>query len=367
MDDLDDAAARDLLRPLDGKLDQPSTVEIAGLLRAGRRRLRRRRLLTGSGLAAVTAVVLLAVPIGLAAVPDGRSADPAPDHGAQPGPAPGDPASPDGSGTGSPPPPPTRCMPQRLPLPAGATSSQVFDGDPTGRYLVGVARDDRTARTWTLLWDRGAMTVLEPETTDPAQLLVNSAGVVAGDGVVVRDGRAVLVAWVYRDGRYVDLTDPDGGYVGDVMDLNERGDVLGGIRTLAYRGKPIGTKGGPPESPDVAEVPGSNPVVWGPEPSRIRPGCPSRSPGGTTPPGSTTTAPWSVASSTSGRRGRPGRRRGRRTVRPAPWHRHPDTPPPPAPSPSGAAGYSAGRRRPPAPSSTSCRPGGTRVPGRLRR
>ncbi|MGX7669764.1 hypothetical protein [Plantactinospora sp. DSM 117369] len=248
MDEFDAAAARDLLRPLDGDPDQPSTVEIESLLRAGRRRVRHRRLLAGGGLAATTAVVLVAVPVALAAVRDREPTVPVPDTGevAQPVPTPSGPAP------ATPPPAPTRCTPHRLPLPDGATESQVLDGDPTGRYLVGVARDARTARTWTLRWDRGAMTVLEPPTTDPARLLVNSQGVVAGDGIAVRDGTAVQVSWVYRYGRFVDLTDSNGGYLGDVMDLNERGDVLGGIRTSGYQGEPAGTTGGPPELPGGA-------------------------------------------------------------------------------------------------------------------
>ncbi|MGI5145729.1 hypothetical protein ACQEVC_04905 [Plantactinospora sp. CA-294935] len=245
MDEFDDAAARNLLRPLDGDPDQPSTVEIDTLLRTGRRRVRRRRLLAGGGLAATTAVVLVAVPVALAAVRDDEpiAPDPAPGQVVQPGPTPDDRHTADST----PPPVLSRCTPHRLPLPDGATESQVLDGDPTGRYLVGVARDPRTARTWTLRWDRGAMTVLEPPTTDPARLLVNSQGVVAGDGIAVRDGTAVQVSWVYRYGRYVDLTDSNGGYLGDVLDLNERGDVLGGIRTFAYQGGSTGTKGGPPQ------------------------------------------------------------------------------------------------------------------------
>ncbi|MDG4791785.1 hypothetical protein O7626_38890 [Micromonospora sp. WMMD1102] len=285
MDEFDDAAARDLLRPLDGEPRRPSTVEIEGLLRAGRRRVRRRRLLAGGGLAASTAMVLVAVPVTFAAVRDGEPAVPGRDPGsvAQPGPAPGSPTSADRPGAApKPPPAPTRCTPHRLPLPPGATESQVLDGDPSGRYLVGVARNSRTARTWVLRWDRGVLTVLEPPAADPGRLLVNSRGVVAGDGVAVRAGKAVPVSWVYRDGRYLDLTGSDGSHLGDVMDLNERGDVLGGVRTFGYQGEPAGTKGGPPQPPEGGagtpggssaspgggrteghpDVPGSNPVVW---------------------------------------------------------------------------------------------------------
>ncbi|GIG85602.1 hypothetical protein [Plantactinospora endophytica] len=278
MQEIDEDGARKLLRPLDGDPDQPSAVRVETLLRAGRRRVRRRRMLAGGGLTAATAVVLVAVPVALAAVRDAG-----PGQVAQPG----YPTPDDRYATGlTPPPVPTRCTPYRLPLPPGATESQVLDGDPSGRYLVGIARDGRTARTWTLRWDRGVLSVLEPPTTDPAQLLVNSQGVVAGDGIAVRDGTAVRVSWVYRYGRYVDLTDSAGSYLGDVLDLNEHGDVLGGVRTLALQGKPAGTKGGPPEPPggqggtpgdgagastpapgggrsdDHTLVPGRQPVVW---------------------------------------------------------------------------------------------------------
>ncbi|WP_422771897.1 hypothetical protein ACN28C_01920 [Plantactinospora sp. WMMC1484] len=281
MHEYDEDAARSLLRPLDVEPDRPSTLEIDVLLRAGRRRVRNRRLVAGGGLAGATAVVLVAVPVTLAAVRDGGFAVPAPDTGriARPGvPAsaagtPGAPTSAAGtpgtptSGDPNPPPAPTRCVPQRLPVPEGATESQVLDGDPTGRYLVGVARDLRSARTWTLQWDRGALTVLDPPTTDPPRLVVNSRGTVAGDGIAVRDGTATRMSWVYRDGRFVDLADPDGSARG-VVDINERGDILGDLHTLTYQGRPAGAKASSPSSGGGAPtgggtvVGGSGPVVW---------------------------------------------------------------------------------------------------------
>jgi len=204
METIDDSAARLLLRPLADDELPPATLGVADLVRAGRRRERRRWLVPAGGGAVLTVAALAAVP--LAAAPLG-------DHHTGPVAASDGPASPAPSA----PAPPTRCVGHRLPVPPGATESYVLDGDPSGRYLVGVARTP--SRTWTLLWDNGRLTVLGPPNADTNYVVVNSSGVVAGS--------ADQVAWVYRDGRFSKLPGP--GL--DIVDINERGDILGTDRT----------------------------------------------------------------------------------------------------------------------------------------
>lgn len=129
---------------------------------------------------------------------------------------------------------PTKCVPTALPVPGWATSSEVVDGDPSGRYLVGFAQSAEGSRS-ALLWDRGALTVLAPPTTDLDGLVVNAHGVVAGSGTVEQAGKVRKVAWVYRDGTYTVLPQPGGltEFI-SVAGINEGGDILGSDNTLDF-------------------------------------------------------------------------------------------------------------------------------------
>jgi hypothetical protein len=196
----DDREGRLLLMPLAEESAPPSRLDPAALLAAGRRRVRRRRRAAIGGAGAVSLAALVTVPLLWLGSPTG--------------PAPVEPAPPA-------PPVPASCAAARLPVPAGATESEVLGGEPSGRYLVG--RAEAGDRLWALLWDRGRMTVLDPPVDFVDRLVVNSAGVVAGRGGA--DGGAV--SWVYEHGAYRTLDGPGGRHEG-VVAINSRGDVLGG-------------------------------------------------------------------------------------------------------------------------------------------
>jgi hypothetical protein len=219
MYDLDDETARRLLRPLDEDPTIPSTVDISALLVAGRRRKRARRWLASGGITGFVVVTLVAVPVSVAALggaepSETQVAEPPARHVDRPA---------------APPPVPTSCTAQRLQIPAGATESLVVDGDPTGRYLVGVARNDVTGRAWTIRWDRGRMDIIDAPVTEALNLAVNSHGVVVGDGMAGGATAGEHVAFVYRNGRFTTLRGLAGSAndVVTVADVNERGDVLG--------------------------------------------------------------------------------------------------------------------------------------------
>jgi uncharacterized membrane protein len=211
MNGYDDREAKLLLLPLAEEPLPPSGLDAATMVRAGRRRVRRRRLTTLAGAGALTAAALVAVPLAVSALsrpapvtasllaaPSTAAAAPRPE---------------------SAPPAPTSCTAQRLPVPAGVREAVVLDGDPAGRFHVGIGY--AAGRTWALRWDGGRLTVLSPPAKDVDSLVVNAAGVVAGSG-----GTA---AWVYEDGAYRRLQEvpsgPDGGI--QVTGINARGEVVG--------------------------------------------------------------------------------------------------------------------------------------------
>jgi hypothetical protein len=247
MEETDIDAVR-MLRLLDEETPALSTVDAGTLLRASRQRVRFRRALRVGGAAGLTAVALAVVPLAVGSIGADRhgdpvgagtvakgtmltSADPAPD-------------------------PPRRCTVQHLPVPPGAVESEVLDGDPTGRYLVGVARNSKTGRVWTLMWDRGRPTVLSPPASDSQHLAVSSRGVVAGDGLLLRDGISELVAWIYQGGQYRRLPtlDRNTGASLSVVDINNRGDILGTGALVASAGTTPGRR--------ADRVATRGPVVW---------------------------------------------------------------------------------------------------------
>jgi hypothetical protein len=188
----------------------PSRLDGATLLRAGRRRLRVRRV-TRVGMAAVVTGALLA------AVPFVWRNQPPPSESASP----------------------TSCAPQLLALPPGADSGRVTNGDPSGRYLVGAVTGG--GRAWTVLWDHGTPQLLSPPISEHDHLAVNGAGTVAGSGS--------NLGWVYRDGKYSTLLAPGGKPAGriEIDGINERGDIVGtAAETPLERGKPVVWPGGDP-------------------------------------------------------------------------------------------------------------------------
>jgi hypothetical protein len=213
-----DREAQALLAPLKHEPAPLSGLDVAGLVVAGQRRIRARRW-TGAGAAVATAIAL--VPASLAMLD--RPADTSQPTAAQP--------SPTGTTTVTtavkPPEFPVSCTARLLSAPPGVASTSVVSGDPTGRYLVG-GYADAQGNNRPLLWDNGALVVLDAPGQDNSSIVVNENGVVAGTSTTVIEGVLSFYNWMYRDGRF-DLV----GEVGQgpveyrgVIDINSKGDLL---------------------------------------------------------------------------------------------------------------------------------------------
>lgn len=224
---MNDQDARLMLRPLGEESVPPSGLDVATLVGAGRRRVRRRRLAALAGTGGLAAVALLAVPLvasGVDRTAPGRPSGPvaaAPTTASREAPAPA-------------PAVPATCVVRRLPVPAGVTEAVVYDGDPTGRFQVGVGY--AATETSVLLWDAGRLTVLSPPTAGADTLVVNASGVVAGSG----DG----IAWVYENSTYrrLPLVDPGPGGGVEVTGINARGEVVGNQGTLGKLKDDVGVR-----------------------------------------------------------------------------------------------------------------------------
>ncbi len=212
---IEDAELVELLHDLDGDPPEPSTVELDRAVRDGRRRVRRRAVVTGAAavvtvLATVTATSILAG--------SGHRQRPAEDGTVAASPS--DPAAAVDVG----PPVPGDCTAQVLPAPPGYTGIVVMGMDPTGRYLVGRGfSPDR--RYHALLWTDGQLSTLDPNGTlaEVGGIAVNSAGVVAwSSSEQVRDGY-VRTSWRYTGGQSVKLNVPPDFVVSAVTGA---GDVL---------------------------------------------------------------------------------------------------------------------------------------------
>ncbi|MFI6758601.1 hypothetical protein ACIBF5_05565 [Micromonospora sp. NPDC050417] len=263
----DDDTARRLLEILAEEPPPPSRVNIAALVRVGRRRARARRLIGLGGAVGVTVAALAVVPVLVDVATRERLApadEPVAQASAQP-----DPVA------------PTSCQPAPLPVPADTFSSQVLGGDPSGRYLVGTATGGNQ-RTSVLRWDDGRLQVLDIPVTDPTHLAVNSRGDVAGDGYFPKKLGGQAGAWTYRDSRFAELPTVSGPPVA-VVGINERGDVLGTIRGAAplvmvspeSKQGPVSPTTDVPNVPEVPDATGRTkliqPVVWpGDQPDAVR-------------------------------------------------------------------------------------------------
>jgi len=213
----EDEVARTMLRPLDTAPPRPSRVDVGRLITVGRRLRRRRQLAAGSGIALSTAIAAAAVPVILAVTsPTGPVTAPPTDGAPSPNVT---------TEQAGPLPPPTSCTASRLNPPVG-TTFHVHDGDSTGRFLVGVSTVD--GRDVPLLWDNGQFTVLQPPVDHQSgRLVVNARGDVAGTGDRQNGPGVEPVLWVYRDGTYTILPQLDGYVFTEIVDMNDRGDILG--------------------------------------------------------------------------------------------------------------------------------------------
>ncbi|WP_326561026.1 hypothetical protein [Micromonospora sp. NBC_01796] len=210
----DDESARSLLGMLADDTPPPSRVDIGALVRNGRRRARRRRLVAVTATALVTIGAVAVVPVAVDVVNQPEQQRPVATGGAaQPEDVPLEPAA---------------CTAHQLPLPDMTIRSEVFGGDPSGRFLVGTASDKR-GQSVVVRWDRGQLTTLKVPVEQPTQLVVNSRGDVAGDGYVGPAEKGRSIAWVYRNDAFVNLP-TGGGQVFAVAGINERGDILGTVQ-----------------------------------------------------------------------------------------------------------------------------------------
>ncbi|WP_405100191.1 hypothetical protein [Micromonospora sp. NBC_01412] len=208
VEDRDSAAARSLL----------STAEVpagrltsSGLLARGRRVRRQRR-----STAAVAGVLLLGLAtVGGIGLVDPGSADQVAQSSSLP--------LPPGSTAAR----PAGCTVEALALPARATSGQVNDGSPSGRYLVGFTAVGGSLTT-PVRWDGTKLESIKIKGVGEAHG-VNDSGMVVGEGQRTSGGPSY--AWAYVGGKVVELPVPP-GYVGaEANAVNARGEVAGMLYT----------------------------------------------------------------------------------------------------------------------------------------
>lgn len=178
----------------------PSTVDPRRAIVTGRRR-RRIRGVAAAAIAGIAVFAAVVVPAALAG--DGSR-------------TPGTAAE---SPTLTSPPVPTGCAPTPLPMPAGVRDGRVTNGDPTGRYLVGVLADQSRGALWT---DGKVEEIRPPGGGKVTHVVVNSSGVVA---LTSLHGEEQSRQWIRRNGTYTELAVPAGRY--RVAGINARGDVIG--------------------------------------------------------------------------------------------------------------------------------------------
>lgn len=175
----------------------------------------------------VAVSALIALPLGVAAVPAGASVIGESDTAAD-------------------------CAIERLPLPAGVDDAEVTKGDPTGRYLIGES-DDRSGY---LLWVDGEVDEFPdaPDITGWYPSDVNSSGVFAGSGYAGDFERAVR----YADGEYTVLPQPDNLENATALGVNENGDIVGfgyNMETPTFEKTPLYWPADQPETVRVLEGP----------------------------------------------------------------------------------------------------------------
>ena len=175
---------------LDGITVPPSRIDMAVLVRDGRRRARRRSLRAAGG-AAVAAAVLVAVPTIL------TRTETAPTVPAVSSPA---------SVFAATPAAPSSCRVTKLPVPASVKGATPVAVDPSGRYIVGNTTVGQNFRP--LVWTDGKPRALSVPAESVEATSVNASGVVVG---LMADGPRTYV-FRYVDGTYTKLTMPKGSW-----------------------------------------------------------------------------------------------------------------------------------------------------------
>ena len=198
-------------------------LNVAGAIKAGQARVRRRRLAV-TGAAAVAALAVAAVPAVAANLPR-------PGGGA---PAPGAQSSAAASAN------PVSCTATPLAIPDGLKSKGARDGlvtvaavDPSGRYVVAETHGSVNNSPAVVLWTDGEPVILPTEGESVTPVAVNAHGVVVGTGwLKAAPPMSGEFAWIYSGGKASRLTMPV-GYTQDISinAVSEAGAVLGTVYT----------------------------------------------------------------------------------------------------------------------------------------
>ncbi|HEU4426596.1 MAG TPA: hypothetical protein VFR67_29020 [Pilimelia sp.] len=207
----------------------PCSADVARAIAQGRRTIRRRRLAGAGGVAGVTALAVVALPVIAGAwreAPAGGTGVATPSITRPPAVSPGD-RRPGGV--------PAQCTAARLPVPDGVNRSIVTGVDPTGRFVLGRSYPGGSSHQ-VLIWDNGTPKRIAVPGADQALNDANSAGVAIGSSFQSDK----MVPWVYKDGKVTRL---HGVQWGAPIAIGETGRIVG------YRGASV----------SVAE---QTPVVW---------------------------------------------------------------------------------------------------------
>ncbi|GIH03683.1 hypothetical protein Rhe02_17500 [Rhizocola hellebori] len=192
----------------------PTLLTPGGAVRTARRSLRRRRV-TMSAAAAVVAVAAMAVPT-LIQVNQNVIVANSPSPLVSPSPTP----TPSLSKKAASP-----WVTEALALPAGIRYASAQTVDATGRYIAGVAEDNRV-----VLWDNGSPVLLPPipgRVHDVYARSINSSGYLIGTAEDQKASVEDNYPWLYHDGQMTILAKPKGDIRVQALAINTRGDILG--------------------------------------------------------------------------------------------------------------------------------------------
>ncbi|GAA2594870.1 hypothetical protein GCM10010435_87360 [Winogradskya consettensis] len=193
----------------------PSRVDVAGLLRAGRRRTRRRRALQAAGSIALVTGVLVGVPL-LTPKPAPKAAPVA----VVPSPAP----SPVTTGKAS-------CVMTKLAVPKGIKDVIAEAVDPTGKYIAGNGTIGQDFRG--VLWTGGRAEALPVDGDSVQASAVNEHGVVVG--LLTENNRDSVFR--YENHKLTKLRTPSGSWtIYPEPAINATGDIVINLEPLGNSG-----------------------------------------------------------------------------------------------------------------------------------
>jgi hypothetical protein len=213
-----DRDAVTLLGPLAGEPHGPSRIDVARAMAEGRQRRRTRWWASGVAVAALTATTAAGGTLAFSAArPDPGLPRPI----ASPGPS---------LTAAAPPAGPRDCRVARLPT-DGVDKALVTGGDPSGRWLVGRLYPEGSPATRRLVvWRDGKIdNTVGVSGSDDSFTDINSRGVAVGSGFAPG-----IRPYHYRDGKVRGLA----GGEGTAVAINDTGVVVGALGPL-YEGRPV--------------------------------------------------------------------------------------------------------------------------------